>query len=151
MADMIDTRDMEEAEKQKAALYRLGAGLIRLRLPITIIVALLTGFMAYKALQLEMFTSVNNLLPYQHPWVQVHFRFAEQFGGANNINVMLRVKQGDVFTKEILTKIYQMTQAMDRVVGVNHDQISSIGPSDNPLLDCLWGNDCLPARHASAS
>ena len=84
MAEDVNT-PAEGMQDEDGPLYRLGEGLIRLRLPITLIVGILTGFMAYQALQMEMFTQFSNLLPYQHPWIQVHFRFAEQFGGANNV------------------------------------------------------------------
>jgi predicted RND superfamily exporter protein len=135
---------VEEAAKSKAALYRLGANLIKYRVPITLIVAIFTGFMAYQATRLEMTTAFNDLLPYRHPWVQVHFRFAEQFGGANNVNVMLRVEEGDVFTKEILKKVFDMTQAIDRVTGVNHDQIESIGHRTTRYLTVLGGTIATP-------
>ncbi len=79
--------------------------------------------MAYHALGIQMSTSFGNLLPYQHPFGQVYFKFANQFGGANNVNIMLKVARGDVFTKETLKKIYDMTQTLDRVTGVNHDQM----------------------------
>ena len=79
--------------------------LIQHRIPIIIITSLFTAFMGYKALGLQMTTAFNDLLPYRHPFVQVHFKFADQFGGANNVNVMLKVEKGDVFTKEMLKKI----------------------------------------------
>ncbi|MEW6300550.1 MAG: MMPL family transporter [Thermodesulfobacteriota bacterium] len=144
MAEDKGLSAVEEAARSKAALYRLGANLIKYRLPITLIVAVFTGFMAYQATKLEMTTAFNDLLPYRHPWVQVHFRFAEQFGGANNVNVMLKVEKGDVFTKEILKKIYDMTQAMDRVTGVNHDQIESIGHRTTRYLTVLGGTIATP-------
>ena len=144
MAEDKNVTALEEAQQSKAALYRLGASLIKHRIPVTLITAILTGFMAYKASGLEMSTAFNDLLPYRHPFVQVHFKFAHMFGGANNINVMLKVDKGDVFTKEILTKIYNMTQAMDRVTGVNHDQISSIGHRTTRYLTVLGGTIATP-------
>ncbi|MGH7960250.1 MAG: efflux RND transporter permease subunit [Candidatus Binatia bacterium] len=134
----------EEAQKSKEALYRLGATLIRNRLWISVTVGLFTAVMAYFSFQLEMTTQFSDLLPYRHPFVKVHFKFANQFGGANNINVMLRVDKGDVFTQEMLTKIYEMTQAIDRVKGVNHDQISSIGHRTTRYLTVSSGTIGTP-------
>ena len=135
---------VEEAAQSKAALYRIGAQLIQWRIPILIITGIFTAFMAYKMLGMEMSTAFNDLLPYRHPFVQVHFKFADQFGGANNVNVMLKVDKGDVFTKEMLKKIYDMTQAMDRVAGVNHDQIASIGHRTTRYLTVLGGTIATP-------
>jgi hypothetical protein len=135
---------LEEAEQSKAALYRLGASLIKNRVIVTLITTLLTAFMAYQAASLEMSTAFNDLLPYRHPFVQVHFRFADQFGGANNINLMLKVDKGDVFTLEILKKMFDMTLAMDRIYGVNHDQIASIGHRTTRYLTVLGGTIATP-------
>ena len=41
--------------------------------------------------------------------------------------VMYSVEDGTIFTKEHLTKIFKMTEGMDTVYGVNHNQIESIG------------------------
>lgn len=135
---------VEEAELSKAPLYRLGAKLLKNRVPVTIIAALFTGFMAYEASGIKMTTAFNDLLPYRHPFVQVHFKFASQFGGANNVNVMLKVNKGDVFNKEVLKKIYDMTQAVDRLTGVNHDQVASIGHRTTRYLTVLGGTIATP-------
>ena len=113
MAEDTNLSALEEAARSKAALYRIGASLIQYRIPIMIITGIFTAFMAYMASGLQMTTAFNDLLPYRHPFIQVHFKFANQFGGANNVNVMIKVEKGDVFTKEMLKKIFDMTQAMD--------------------------------------
>jgi uncharacterized protein len=135
---------LEEAMQSKAALYRIGALLIKHRIPIMLISGLFTAYMAYMATGLRMATAFNDLLPYRHPFVQVHFKFANQFGGANNINVMIKVDKGDVFTKEMLRKIFDMTLALDRVVGVNHDQVASIGHRTTRYLTVLGGTIATP-------
>jgi len=135
---------IEEAELAKATLYRLGALLLKNRVLVTLVATLLTAFMAYQALGMQMTTAFNDLLPYRHPYVQVHFKFANQFGGANNVNIMLKVDKGDIFTKEVLKKIYDMTQAMDRINGVNHDQIASIGHRTTRYLTVLGGTIATP-------
>ena len=136
--------ELEAHAADRSTLYNLGASLIRQRLWISLFVILLTSFMAFQASKIEMSTSFNDLLPYRHPFVRVHFRFAEQFGGANNVNVMIKVDKGDVFTRGMLTKIFTMTQAMDRVTGVNHDQIESIGHRTTRYLTVLGGTIATP-------
>jgi len=72
------------------------------------------------------------------------FDMLNQFGGANNVNIMLKVDKGDIFNKEVLKKIYDMTQAMDRINGVNHDQIASIGHRTTRYLTVLGGTIATP-------
>ena len=64
---------------------------------------------------------------------------------------MLKVKEGDVFTKELLTKVYDMTQAIDRVAGVNHDQIESIGHRTTRYLTVMGGTIATPPVMRPAS
>lgn len=112
--------------EEKRLLYWLGERLIDYRLPVTLAVALATAFFAYCAFQLQLVTSFGELLPQTHPYIKIHNRFAHTFGGANNIMIMVEVKDGSIFTPEVLNKIWRMTEAIDTVYGVNHNQIESI-------------------------
>lgn len=128
-------------QKQHAAssLYRFGEQLIAHRVIVMLLTALCTAYFAYHAFQLEMRTAFTDLLPYRHPFIEVHKKFAAQFGGANNITIMLKVETGDVFSIEVLRKIHEMTQALDRMGGVNHDQIASIAHRTTRYLTVSHG------------
>jgi uncharacterized protein len=115
------------SEQDKRALYWLGERLIDHRHPIMIIVLAVTALFAYWAFQLKLETSFGDLLPQTHPFVQIHNKYAGTFGGANNVQLMLEVKDGDIFTVPTLARIYKITEAVDQVYGVNHNQIDSIG------------------------
>jgi uncharacterized protein len=116
-----------EVPEDKRALYWLGDQLIEYRTPVMIVVLLVTGLFAFWSFQLRLVTSFGDLLPQSHPFVKIHNKYSGTFGGANNIVVMLQVKDGTIFTKENLTKIFEMTEGMDTVYGVNHNQVESIG------------------------
>lgn len=108
-------------------LYRLGEALIRHRLPVGLVTLAGTVFMAYFAFQVHMSTRFDDLLPYNHPYVQLHQKYAAEFGGANNITIMIEVKNGTIFNVDTLRRIFKITEAVDALDGVNHDQIDSIG------------------------
>ncbi len=115
-----------EVPEDKRLLYWLGDKLIEYRHPVSIVVILVTAVFAYWAFQLSLVTSFSDLLPQAHPYIQVHNRFSGTFGGANNVVVMLEVKDGNIFNPETLNKIWNMTAGLDTVYGVNHNQIDSI-------------------------
>ena len=116
-----------EVPADKRLLYWIGDKLIDMRHPVSILVLFVTGLFAYWSFQLNLVTSFGELLPQTHPYVQIHNTYSKDFGGANNIVMMAEVKEGDIFNVENLGQIYLMTQEMDRVYGVNHSQIDSIG------------------------
>ena len=115
-----------DVPQDKRLLYWLGDKLIDYRHPVSIVVILVTALFAYWGFQLSLVTSFGDLLPQDHPYVKIHNKYSGTFGGANNINIMLEVKDGTIFTPETLNKIWDMTQALDKVYGVNHNQIDSI-------------------------
>ena len=116
-----------EVPEDKRALYWLGDKLIEHRNPVMTLVLLVTSLFVYWTFQLRLVTSFGDLLPQTHEFVKVHNKYSGTFGGANNIVAMIEVKDGTIFTQDNLTKIYKMTEGMDTVYGVNHNQIESIG------------------------
>jgi len=115
---------------EEKPLYWLGRQLIEKRVAVMIGVFVVTAFFGwhtYKLFQAGFVTSFGDLLPQSHPFMQVHNKYAGTFGGANNVMVMVEVKDGHIFTPETLTRIYRMTEEIDKVYGVNHSQIDSIG------------------------
>lgn len=127
------------SQQDKQALYWLGEKLIDYRHPVTVVVLLVTGLFAYWSFQLRLETSFGELLPQSHPFVQVHNDYAPTFGGANNVQIMVEAKDGDIFTVPTLARIYRMTEAVDQVYGVNHNQIDSIGHRTTRYLKALSG------------
>src|SRR5262245_60319780 len=115
-----------EVPEDKRVLYWLGDKLIDYRHPVSIVVILVTALFAYWAMQLRLVTSFGDLLPQDHEYIKIHNRFSGSFGGANNIMVMLEVKDGTIFNPETLNKVWKMTEGLDKVYGVNHNQIDSI-------------------------
>ncbi|MGH7820379.1 MAG: PDZ domain-containing protein, partial [Candidatus Binatia bacterium] len=117
----------ETSEEAKRALYWLGDQLIEHRHPVSLVVLVITSLFAWWTFQLKLETSFSELLPQTHPFVQTHNKYAPTFGGANNIMVMVQVREGTIFTPEHLSRIFRMTEGLDRVYGINHNQIDSIG------------------------
>jgi len=115
------------SRETKKALYLLGERLIRARTPVTVIVTIVTAFFVWQTAQLKMITSFGDLLPQSHPFIKIHNEYSKDFGGANNIMMMVEVEDGDIFTVERLAQIYLMTEEVDKIYGVNHNQIDSIG------------------------
>src|SRR5215470_14656986 len=127
------------SEQEKKALYWLGERLIDYRHPVTLLVIVITGLFAYWSFQLKLETSFGDLLPQSHPFVQIHNKYAGTFGGANNIQLMVEAKDGDIFNVMTLARIYKITEEVDRVYGVNHNQIDSIGHRTTRYLKAQAG------------
>jgi predicted RND superfamily exporter protein len=123
----------------RSHLYHLGERLIAQRKPVLLGVTVATLIFAVFAMRLELVSRFDELLPQHHPFIQVHNQYAPTFGGANTIMLMLEVKDGTIFTKETLSKIFEMTQLVDKIRGVNHELINSLAHRTNRRVRMLSG------------
>jgi predicted RND superfamily exporter protein len=107
-------------------MSRLGAWLLAHdRLVVGLVLAVTLGF-AVLAVRVRLDFRYEDLLPQGHPFMAVHNRFHKNFSEANVLTVMIEARSGTIFTPEILATIFHATEAVDRLPGVNHDQIDSI-------------------------
>lgn len=90
------------------------------------ILLLITLVFAFQIRKISIRTEPSDLLPSSHPFMKVHEKYKEQLGGSFKVFLMLRVKEGDIYNKETLGKIVRLTEGLDAIPGVNHNQIYSI-------------------------
>lgn len=105
---------------------RIAEFIIGKRIAIIVLMFLLTIFFALKATRVEMFTEFADLLPQKHPYIKIHNRFQEEFGGANLITIVIEVKNGTIFEKKTLEKLIRLNDKVDLLPGVNHYQVASL-------------------------
>lgn len=85
-----------------------------------------TLFMAAQIPGVKMYSDFADLLPQEHPYIQLHNEIRDIFGGANVVVVGVEVEQGTIFTNQTLALIHRLTQAVDSLPGVNHNLVSSL-------------------------
>lgn len=105
----------------------IGRIILRFRAPIGILLTLVTLFMIYASSRLNIGTRFVDFFPSYHPYTQLDEKYARSFGGAETLVIMMRVKNGDIFNPVSLKKIHSLTEAMDKLPGVNHEEVFSLG------------------------
>ena len=86
----------------------------------------ITAVFGYGITKMGFYTQFMELFPVKHPYVEIHKKFMDYFGGANNAVLVLEVKKGDVFNQETLNKIIRIQDDVERIPGVNPYQIFSL-------------------------
>ncbi len=125
--------------EERGYLYHLGEQLIEQRRRVLIAVTVVTLIFAVFALRLQLVSRFDEQLPQNHPFIQMHRQYAPTFGSANTIMLMLEVKEGTIFTQETLGKIFQITQRLDKIRGVNHELVNSIAHRTNRRVRMMSG------------
>jgi len=100
--------------------------IMRFRVMTLIVLLGITAFFGYGCSKMGFFTQFMELFPSNHPYVQMHKKFMDYFGGANIATLVLEVKEGDIYTEETLNKMVRIQEAVELVPGVNPYQIFSI-------------------------
>lgn len=90
------------------------------------VIAVLTLMFALRIPGLKIYTDFADLLPQQHPYIELHNSIKDSFGGANVLVVGIEFQHGDIFSNDNLAKIDRITQAVDSLPGVNHNLVSSV-------------------------
>src|SRR5690348_5936567 len=104
-------------------MERLADWLIARRHWVFAVVLVISTALRLAALHLSLDFRSADLLPQSHPFIEVHNRYHKNFGETNVLTVMLEAREGTIFTAPILATLYRLTEAVDRLPGVNHDQV----------------------------
>ena len=94
---------------------------------ITVALILLAScFFALQVPAVRMVSDYADLLPQEHAYIKTHNIIRDTFGGANNVIVALKVKEGTIFTNDTLDRIHRVTQKVDQLTGINHNLVTSL-------------------------
>jgi predicted RND superfamily exporter protein len=110
-----------------ALMIRFSRFFIKHRLVNLILIGGATLFFAYHALQLQVFSQFIDLLPRNHPFIQIYEKYNRQFGSANVVIAAIVAKDGtNVYDERVLEKVYAFTDQVDKIEGVDHGQVVSM-------------------------
>lgn len=87
---------------------------------------LVTAYFAWHIPAVRMLSDFADLLPQEHPYIQLHNSIRDTFGGANIIVMAMEVEEGTIFTNDSLDRIHRITQKLDSVSNINHNLVSSL-------------------------
>ncbi len=106
--------------------FNIGKLILRLRAPIGILLASVTVFMIYASSRVQVGTRFVDFFPSYHKYILLNEKYQRSFGGAETLAIMLRVEHGDIFNPKTLKKIQDLTTEMDKLPGVNHEEVFSL-------------------------
>ncbi|HXQ21924.1 MAG TPA: MMPL family transporter, partial [Candidatus Acidoferrales bacterium] len=100
--------------------------IVRHRRVVVVAILVVSALLATQLRHLRLEIRQRALVPQSHPYVQVHNRIADMFGGETTLIVGVIATHGDIFTPSILGKIARITHAAEQLPGVVADNVLSI-------------------------
>ncbi|MGF6507889.1 efflux RND transporter permease subunit [Paraburkholderia sp. 32] len=89
-------------------------------------IALFTTAMAFFAAQLRMEAGFEKQMPVGHEYIQTFQKYRKDLFGANRITVVVRARTGSIWTREGLTRLYRVTQAVTFLPNVDRQGVLSL-------------------------
>ncbi len=105
---------------------RIAYWAIRWRGALVSLVTAITLVLGYFAWQIDIRTVFTDLQPNKHPYVKTNEQFKTNFGGVNVVSIMVEVQEGDIFRREVLGVIRELTRGLQYIDAVNQFQIVSL-------------------------
>ncbi|MEO0436515.1 MAG: efflux RND transporter permease subunit [Pseudomonadota bacterium] len=118
--------------------------IVHYRVRVLVALFLVTAFFAAGLRHVELKTIFSDLLPKQHPFVQV-YKDHPNFGNPLTVFMYVRHKKGDIYNAESLKLIWDLTRDIDLSPGVDHDQVLSIATEKARYAEATpYGIDSRP-------
>jgi uncharacterized protein len=92
--------------------------LIKWKIVVILIIAVLTGFFIYRCMSYTLLDDPNRWPPKNNPNVVLNDHMQECFGGANSVTIQITKKDGDIFNPVTLKKIDDITYKLSIIDGI---------------------------------
>ena len=82
------------------------------RLPVLLALLAFTAIMAVFGLRLRMDAGFDKQMPIGHEYIETFEKYRSQLFGANRLTIAVKARQGTIWTKDALSRLYAVTQAV---------------------------------------
>jgi uncharacterized protein len=132
---MDSQQPLKPLARALAALERFAFGQ---RVLVLAVLAAFTLVMGFFALKLRMEAGFEKQMPIGHEYVRTFEQYRNQLFGANRLTIAVRSIDGRIWTKEGLTRLYDVTQAIAAMPNVDRVGVQSLWTPNT------WINEITP-------
>ena len=86
----------------------------------------LTIVMGFFASQLRLDAGFYKTLPGNHSFIKTFYQYEDALFGSNNLIIAVRNTEGDIFEKDFLTKLLEVSEAVRYLPGANQASLTSL-------------------------
>ncbi|SMD12955.1 hypothetical protein SAMN02746065_1443 [Desulfocicer vacuolatum DSM 3385] len=93
---------------------RIVSYMVRYRLWVMLFVVIGVTAFSYGITRMQTDVILSHMFPHDHPYLKLHARFAQVFGGGGtNVVIAINTKSGDIFNPQTLGKVKEMTRKIE--------------------------------------
>ena len=87
---------------------------------------LVTIALAASATRLQFAAGFTKMIPLEHEYMKAFLEYQDSFGGANKVLVVLKNTQRDIYSKEFMDRLRQVTEDVFFIKGVERSSVTSL-------------------------
>ncbi len=114
------------------------------------ILGIITVVMGYQATTLRMDAGFFKGLPTQHEYIETFREYQDRLFGANRVIIVLRNTKGDIWNKQFLKTLNDITQDIFYLPGVDRRTVTSLWTPNTRILEIneegISARDVIPGR-----
>ncbi len=118
--------DISTNKGGRGVLPRLESWLFGHRWTVLILLALFTSVMGWFAVQLRMDAGFEKQLPIGHEYIDTFETYRSDLMGANRLTVVVKARDGSIWTDVGLRRLYEVTQAVIFLPSVSRTSVQSL-------------------------
>jgi len=120
------SKNVESSKRGSRWLPRIENGLFGHRWLVLACLAVFTLFMGWFAVQLRMDAGFEKQLPIGHEYIETYEAYRDDLLGANRLTVVVKAKNGSIWSKDALQRLYDVTQAVNFLPNVSRSSVRSL-------------------------
>ncbi len=114
-------------------MEKLGKWIAKYRWPIIILFLIVTAYMGYQALKIQVIDNITNYVPSNDPQISFFKAVAKEFG-MNNF-ILVGMEYDDLFSKSSLTNVEELTKGLEKLPNV----VSVLSMTNAPWIESANG------------
>lgn len=134
--------------KQEAVLEKI---IFSNRGVIFLIFFLITAFFSYQVTGLKIDTSLEKMVPMEHEYIQNLFKHIQDMSLGNDIRIAVEAVDGDIFSKEYMETLRQISDEVFYFPGVDKSKLKSLWTANTRWIevteDGFRGGEVIPQTY----
>ncbi|MGZ5098802.1 MAG: efflux RND transporter permease subunit [Usitatibacter sp.] len=114
-----------------------------------VVFGILTVLFAVSASRLAVDAGFSKMVPLKHEYMKVYREYEKVFGGANRVAIALIQKDGDIYNKEYMAKLKNLTDDVFLLNGVDRPSVKSLFTPNTRFIEVIEegfaGGNVIPA------
>ncbi len=118
--------EIERQEFRQDWIGKISYWIFHHRRWLLILFILITIVLGALASQLRVQAGFTKMIPLNHPYMATFLQYQQDFGGANKVVVALKNQNGDIFEKEFMETLRQVTEEVFYLKGAERSSVTSL-------------------------